>query len=70
MICYLLCSPALYHVIQFDSYNEAAAHRLFLRRPDWRIFKSELIEPKQNEKDVHRSPGRSSGLYGADSCCP
>lgn len=44
MICYLLCSPAFYIVLRFDTYEEAVAQRDFLQRPYYSIFEARLMD--------------------------
>lgn len=47
MTCYLLCSPTLYTVERYSTYEEALGRKVFLNIPGWKIYKAELIEEQQ-----------------------
>lgn len=44
MTCYLLCSPALYIVEKYATYEEAVARLKDLGRPGWHIWEAKLLE--------------------------
>lgn len=44
MICYLLCSPALYTVERYSTYQEALARLEFFGREGWSIYEAKLVE--------------------------
>jgi hypothetical protein len=47
MICYLVCSPAMYIVEKYSTYKEASERLSYLRLPGYHIFEARLIESIQ-----------------------